>query len=132
MKARIIKTSLALLTAVILLQGIVQGMTAYKLWHNSTQISSNDKRVQVLSQLSTPTQAWAKADSMDIWVQRILLGGVKIQVQYKEDSCDRENKTQPATQCQVAQIHRSYYTLWGNPWFLGYSKHITPHHPHLL
>ncbi|MEP1870897.1 MAG: hypothetical protein ABJJ44_15325 [Paraglaciecola sp.] len=103
----------------------VQGAPLYSLWSNSSEISQGQSRGEVISTLGAPIQEWAKASNLDIWGGKLLLGGVRVDISYSGDDCDWENRDISPEYCKVSSVHKIYYTLWGNTWFLAYAPKYT-------
>ncbi|WP_141685284.1 hypothetical protein [Pseudoalteromonas luteoviolacea] len=98
-------------------------MPSYMLWSNSLQAHKNLERGEVHKVLGSPNQEWAKASSMDIWIKEFLFGGVRIDVIYSGKDCNWGNRSISLSSCSVRNVYRTYYTVWGNSWFLSFQKH---------
>ena len=99
-----------------------QVLPAFKFWDKFSTINEGVSRAEVLSVLPAPNQEWAKASNIDIWVKELLLGGIRIDISYNGTDCKWNNRINAGTSCKVGNIYKTYYTIWGNSWFLSYSE----------
>ncbi|WP_198452354.1 hypothetical protein [Pseudoalteromonas rubra] len=118
-----IKKTVITIMLLSLIAVFILAMPSYTLWSNSLQAHKNLKRGEVHKVLGLPNQEWAKASSMDIWIKEFLFGGVRIDVMYSGKDCNRDNRSRSSSSCRVRNVYRTYYTVWGNSWFLSFQRH---------
>jgi len=104
---------------------IIQGLPLYNLWGHSSHIIEGQTRAEVISFMGKPSHEWAKASNLDVWVGKLLLGGVKIDISYQGEGCSWESRVNSQLHCKVVGIRKVYFTLWGNHWFLAYASTYT-------
>lgn len=114
-----------ILIAILFVVITIQGAPLYKLWNASNSVKKGQSRGEVISVLGAPVQEWAKASNVDIWAGKLLLGGVRLDISYSGNNCSRENRAKASDSCFVSNVHKIYYTLWGNTWFLAYEPKYT-------
>ncbi|MCG7563121.1 hypothetical protein [Pseudoalteromonas sp. McH1-42] len=118
-----IKKTVITIILLSLIAVFILAMPSYTLWSNSLQAHKNLKRGEVHKVLGSPNQEWAKASSMDIWIKEFLFGGVRIDVMYSGKDCNWDNRSRSSSSCSVRNVYRTYYTIWGNSWFLSFQRH---------
>jgi len=110
---RIIAGTIKYTVLIIVFITLFQVGSSYMVYKDWYKVEVGQSRDEVHGMLGQPNQAWVKSDEVDWWSSNILLGGIKLSVSYSGEGCRTRHLG-----CKVSGLHKQYFTLWDNHWFL--------------